>query len=294
MVLLPGTRRHGAFRGGGDGVNQHDRSPETAAEAVRRSLRDIEERIVAAGGDLARVTVVAVTKGQGNWAVLAAAAAGLSDIGENYAAELLEKASSLEADLDPPVRWHFLGAVQRNKVARLARVVTCWQSVARVAEAEAIASRTAGRTPEVFVEVDFSGEPGRNGCRPEEAGDIVSAASACGCRVRGLMTVAPLAASSPLAAAPLAAAPPAGGPAAGGPAAGRPAESGAQREAARRAFGQCADLASRLGLAELSMGMTGDLEEAVAAGSTMVRIGTALFGQRVPESHHEGPPSLQQ
>ena len=244
-----------------------------AAASVGRSLEVIRGRIAAAGGDLRRVTIVAVTKGQGVWAVLAAAGAGLTEIGENYAGELLEKVAGLEGRLAAPLRWHFLGAVQRNKVGRLAGIVSCWQSVARAAEAETIARRTSGREPEVFVEVDFSGEPGRNGCRPEEAAAVVEAAAQAGCRVRGLMTVAPLVV--PVASA-------------GGPVAS------AQREAARRAFGRCAELASRLGLEELSMGMTGDLEEAVAAGSTMVRVGTALFGPRGPESPHGGPPSLQQ
>jgi pyridoxal phosphate enzyme (YggS family) len=197
-----------------------------------------------------------VTKGFGPEAALAAIRAGLSDIGENYAAELLAKQADVASSLgtDEPPRWHYLGAVQRNKVGRLAPVVTCWQSVSRLEEATAIASRTEARTPEVFVEVDVSGQAGRGGCSLEEAPAVVEAAREAGCCVRGLMTVAPF---------------------------GPPSlDTLARQELAAEAFGKVARLASRLQLGELSMGMSHDLEQAVAAGSTMVRIGTALFGER--------------
>src|SRR5208283_5028902 len=103
------------------------------------------------------------TKGHGLDAVQAALAVGLTDIGENYSAELLAKAASLAAESPEAAtpRWHYLGAVQRNKVGRLAPVVSCWQSVARREEAAAI-----GRHPgahQVFVEIDLSGEPARGG-----------------------------------------------------------------------------------------------------------------------------------
>lgn len=225
----------------------------------------MRSRIEAAGGDLSRIVIVAVTKGFGADAPLAALRAGLTDLGENYAAELIAKAAAV-AEGDPPLspRWHFLGAIQRNKIPRLSPVVTCWQSVARAEESVAIARR-AFVEPEVFVEVDVSGSPGRGGCSLEEAPDVVEASWAAGCRVRGLMTVAPLA---PSAAA-------AGG--SGGEAGDVTAPPGA---IAAEAFGKVAQLASSLGLGELSMGMSQDLEEAVAAGTTMVRVGTALFGPR--------------
>jgi uncharacterized pyridoxal phosphate-containing UPF0001 family protein len=217
-------------------------------------LSAVRARITAAGGDLEQVAVVAVTKGHGLDAVRAALAVGLVDIGENYAAELLEKAAGLQAadgDGDvvrPMPRWHFLGAVQRNKVPKLAPVVACWQAVARSEEAEAIGRRRPGA--EVFVEIDLSGQPGRGGCRPADAERVVDAARQAGCTVRGLMTVAPLAL--------------------GAAATATPAD----------AFATVAGLGATLGLDELSMGMSHDLEEAVAAGSTMIRIGTALFGER--------------
>jgi uncharacterized pyridoxal phosphate-containing UPF0001 family protein len=184
-----------------------------------------------------------VTKSFGPEAVLAAREAGLVDLGENYAAELVGKAA---ADVGGDrVVWHFLGAIQRNKVAQLAPLVGLWQSVARSAEGERIARFAPGAR--VLVQVETTGLAGRNGCPPGAAADLVAQLRDVGLDVRGLMTVA------------------------------APGES-----AARDAFATLARLADRLGLEERSMGMTDDLEAAVAAGSTMVRIGRALFGARPP------------
>ena len=222
----------------------------------------MRERIAAAGGDPAGVAIVAVTKGFGPEAPIAALQAGIADLGENYANELLRKAAAVAATgpgLAP--RWHYLGAVQRNKVARLAPVVSCWQAVSRPEEAVAIARRS-DRHPQVFVEVEVAVSEGRRGCSLADAPRVVSAAIEAGCEVRGLMTVAPLASPST---------------------AGRPGAavtSRGQAEISAEAFGKVARLASLLGLGELSMGMSHDLEQAIAAGSTMIRIGTALFGER--------------
>ena len=188
--------------------------------------------------------VVAVTKGFGPEAVVAAHAAGLHAIGENYADELVAKAAQLEEEAaSAPTQWHFLGAIQRNKVARLAPVVGVWQSVARAEEGARIARLAPGAT--VLVEIDTTGLPGRNGCAPDGAPALVSHLRDAGLDVRGLMTVA---APDP--------------------------------EAAKSAFETVRRMADDLGLPERSMGMTDDLEAAVRAGTTMVRIGRALFGDR--------------
>jgi uncharacterized pyridoxal phosphate-containing UPF0001 family protein len=178
-------------------------------------------------------------------AVRAALGAGLHDVGENYAAELVAKADALEAGPAPAgALWHFLGAVQRNKVADLAPRVGLWQSVAREVEAARIARFRSGAA--VLVQVDATGLPGRNGCPPSAvAGLVARLRDDHGLEVQGLMTVA----------AP-------------------------GREAADAAFGTVARLADELGLEERSMGMSDDLESAVAAGTTMVRVGRALFGDR--------------
>jgi uncharacterized pyridoxal phosphate-containing UPF0001 family protein len=218
--------------------------PSSVNDGVAERLDAVRLRIEQAGGDPSVVRVVAVTKGFGPEAVVAARAAGLQDIGENYANELVAKAAELEGDTRlAPMRWHFLGAIQRNKVARLAPIVGVWQSVSRAEEGERIARLAPGAT--VFVEVDTTGLSGRNGCPPESVGALVLRLRDTGLDVRGIMTVA---APDP--------------------------------DAARIAFGTVRSLADELGLAERSMGMTDDLEAAVRAGTTMVRIGRALFGER--------------
>jgi hypothetical protein len=196
--------------------------------------------------------VIAVTKGFGPDAVQAARQAGLTDLGENYAAELVRKAAAAAADDGDTddggarvLAWHFLGAVQRNKVAQLAPLVGLWQSVAREAEGERIARFAPGAR--VLVQVETTGLQGRNGCEPGAVGELVARLGEHGLDVQGLMTVA------------------------------APAEG-----AAKEAFELVGRLADELGLEERSMGMTDDLEAAVAAGSTMVRIGRALFGPRPP------------
>lgn len=222
-------------------------------------MLEARDRISDAGGDPDRVRIVAVTKGFGPEAVLAAVGAGLSDIGENYADELLAKWPAVGS----AANWHFLGPVQRNKVHRLAPVVDCWQGVARVVEGDAIRRQLVERAddgqevvydldkgthvpPRLLVEVDTTGSPGRPGCAPGEVPALVSGLRELGCRVDGLMTVAP------------------------------PGD----ESLARRAFDLVANLRAELGLGELSMGMSADLEQGVAAGATMVRLGTALFGPR--------------
>jgi uncharacterized pyridoxal phosphate-containing UPF0001 family protein len=217
---------------------------------VAKRLEEVRRRIEAGGADPARVTVVAVTKGFDSEAVAAALAAGIADIGENYADELLRKAARAsvrtpETSLD--ARWHFLGAIQRRKVKELAPVVDCWQTVSRVAEGEEIARRFGSST--VMVEVETTGIPGRNGCEPAAVAELVGALRDLGLDVRGLMVVGPP---------------------------GPP-------EGSRASFRTAARLAGELGLFELSMGMSGDLEVAVEEGATMVRIGRALFGERADQ-----------
>ena len=88
---------------------------------------------------------MAVTKGFGPEAVRAALAPGSTAVGENYADELVAKAAAVADDPGPAPEWHFLGAIQRNKVPRLAPLVSCWQSVGRIEEGRAIARRRPGR-----------------------------------------------------------------------------------------------------------------------------------------------------
>lgn len=222
---------------------QHPPAPETGPEEVGARLSEVRRRIAEAGGDPGVVSIVAVTKGFGPWAVRAALENGLGQVGENYAEELLAKADAVS---DVPVSWHYLGAVQRRKVRSLAPVVSCWQSVCRVEEGQAIATRAPGAS--VLVEVDVTAIAGRRGVGPEEVPALVERLSELELAVDGLMVL------------------------------GLPGPP----EAARQAFRSVARLRSQLGLAQLSAGMSDDLDVAVSEGSTMVRVGRALFGPRPP------------
>jgi PLP dependent protein len=224
------------------GVRPGGPAPDRRNEVMAR--REIlRRRIATAGGDPSEVAVVAVTKGFEAEAGRAAVACGLVDLGENYARELLSKAEVAEGWPVAP-RWHFIGAIQRNKVRALAARVHLWHTVARAAEGEEIARWAPGAR--VLVQVDLLGRPGRNGCRPEEVDRLVAVLCGVGLEVRGLMTVGPV---------------------------GPP-------ELARPVFRRLAGMARDLDLPELSMGMTGDLEVAVEEGATMIRVGEALFGPR--------------
>ena len=183
--------------------------------------------------------VVGVAKTFGPEMVRAAAAVGLDAIGENYLDELR---ATRAATRDVDVTWYYLGALQTNKITRIAASADVICSLARVKEAQRLAE--LGASPPLYVEVDVSGEARRPGAAPQEVATLVARARELGLTVTGLMTVAPL----------------------GG--------------GAREAFRLTRDLADDLGLPERSMGMSDDLEVACEMGSTEVRIGRALFGPR--------------
>lgn len=220
-------------------------TPTVDAASVVARLGAVRARITRAGG-AGDVRVIAVTKGFGGDAVDAAIAAGLHDVGESYAPELAVKALAAAAagGDGAGVRWHFIGRLQSNKVRRLSGVVHLWQSVDRTSVIAELA-RHAPRAG-VLVQVNVSGEAQKGGCDPADASALVAEAVGAGLDVRGLMCVA--------------------------------AQGG--NEAARPGFRLLRSLADDLGLEERSMGMSGDIEAAIEEGSTMVRVGTALFGPR--------------
>ncbi|HEV2310830.1 MAG TPA: YggS family pyridoxal phosphate-dependent enzyme [Acidimicrobiia bacterium] len=152
-------------------------------QAVRTRLAAAAAR---AGRDPSSVTLVAATKLVPTERVAAAVHAGVVDVGENRAQELLAKAPAL-ASLRP--RWHFLGPLQRNKVKALAAWVTCWQSVDRQALGETLARHVPGAR--VLVEVNLAGEPQKTGCAPDETTALVDALRALALDVEGLMAVPP-------------------------------------------------------------------------------------------------------
>jgi pyridoxal phosphate enzyme (YggS family) len=214
----------------------------TAAPAsdLASRIAGVKARVANAGRDPEHIRIVAVTKGFDHSVVTAAAAAGLRDLGENYAQELLSKAPGAPEG----VRWHFLGPVQRNKVARLAPVVRTWHAIDRPAAAAAVARAAPGA--EVMIEVNVTADPGKAGCDPAAVDDLVSECRALPLDVSGLMAVGP---------------------------AGDP-------EGSRQCFRWLADRARQLGLRELSMGMSDDFELAVAEGATSLRLGRVIFGPR--------------
>lgn len=208
------------------------------------ALAVVRARLHAAGGD--DVRVVAVTKGFGPDAIREAIEAGLVDVGENYAQEVLTKLPRVSPpDLLAHIDVHFIGRLQSNKVRSLARWITRWDSLDR----PSVVDEVARRCPQarVLIQVNTGDDPGKGGAPIREVPALVSRAKDLGLCVEGLMTV---------------------GPTKGGPV------------AARRGFEQVRALVDDLGLKVCSMGMSHDLEVAVSAGTTEVRVGSALFGTR--------------
>ncbi|PWW24683.1 hypothetical protein JD79_03872 [Geodermatophilus normandii] len=225
-------------------------SPADRLQAVRDRIATAART---AGRDPSSVTLLAVSKTWPAGAVRELAALGQAAFGENRAQELTAKAAEL-ADL--PLEWHFVGQLQRNKAAAVARTGAVVHSLDRLPLARALArvGEETGHPVGVFLQVDLGGAAGelaeRGGAAPEDVPALADAvADLPGLTLRGLMAVAP------------------------------------RGEEPGPAFARLADLAARVradhpGAAELSAGMSGDLEEAIAAGATLVRVGTALFGSR--------------
>jgi PLP dependent protein len=213
----------------------------TISENLARVRARIDAAARGAGRDPEAVTLVAVTKTVPAPVVSEALDAGVCDLGENRAQELLPKATEL-ARHQPPARWHFIGRLQRNKVRALAPFVARWQSVDRDELVDEIARHAPGAP--VLVQVNVAGEAQKGGCAPGDASGLVARCRDRGLAVDGLMTVPPLA--------------------------GDPVPF----------FAHLRRMTEELGLTVCSMGMSGDFEQAIAAGSTMVRIGSAVFGER--------------
>jgi len=210
------------------------------AARVSANLDAVRARIASAGRASESVRIVAVTKGFGPEMVRAARAAGLGCVGENYLDELIDKR---ERTGDVDVHWHFLGALQTNKIGRALERADVLCALSRTKEIDKIAATKAGA--DVYVQVDCTGAPGRRGAAPDEVPSLVGRGRDLGLHVLGLMTVAP-----------------------------------DDRAGAREAFHITSELADELGLVERSMGMSDDLEVACEFATTEVRVGRALFGPR--------------
>jgi PLP dependent protein len=225
---------------------------------IGAALSEVRSRIAhaatASGRDPNDVTLVAVSKTQPASAVREAYAAGQRDFGENYVQELLQKAGELQ-DL-PELRWHLIGHLQRNKAKQVAPLVSLLHTVDSLDLARELDKRLAASAParvlSVLVEVSIAGEEQKHGLAPENLAELLQGIETLPrLALRGLMCVPPFTED------------PAG---------------------ARPHFERLARLRDQHGgrarLPELSMGMTHDLAQAVAAGATLVRVGTAIFGAR--------------
>jgi pyridoxal phosphate enzyme (YggS family) len=219
---------------------------------VRRRLQESASR---AGRAPDAVRLLAVSKTFSLEHIRAAVDAGQRDFGENRVQEALQK---IAGSADLPIRWHLIGTLQSNKVRKAVTRFSRIHSVDSLPLLEAIdaAAAEAGANPELLVQVDLAGEATKHGVGPEDARAIVAAASRCrAARIVGLMTIPPYF-DDP--------------------------------ERARPYFATLRELRDRLvkegldphTLRELSMGMSHDFEIAVQEGATMVRLGTAIFGER--------------
>ncbi|MHB1188077.1 YggS family pyridoxal phosphate-dependent enzyme [Thiobacillus sp.] len=205
-----------------------------------------------AGRNAAAIRLLAVSKTFGAAAVRDLAACGQREFGENYVQEALEKQAALR---DLPLEWHFIGPIQSNKTRAIAEHFSWVHGIDRLKVAERLsAQRPAGLPPlQVCIEINVSGEASKGGVAPAELPVLVAAVSKLpGLQLRGLMAIP---ASTP--------------------------DVAEQRAAFRQVREQLDALRARgYTLDTLSMGMSADLEAAILEGATIVRIGTALFGER--------------
>ena len=217
-------------------------------ERISENYLALLERVRSCGGQ--SIKVVAVTKTFPASVIRAVHAAGCSAIGENYAQELLAKiddyrATQVPGDFLPEV--HFVGRLQSNKIRQIADVVSVWQTIDRDSVLQEVALRSPGA--HIFIQVNATNEIDKGGCPRDQVERLLGLATQRGLTVKGLMAVGP-------------------------------SDGDARRTA--EVFAEVARLGRQFGLKELSMGMTGDLEIAIDAGSTLIRVGSAIFGDRPP------------
>jgi PLP dependent protein len=221
--------------------------------AIAETLAAVRERIEAAcaraGRKSSEVRLLAVSKGHGAEAILAAYAVGQREFGENYVQELAAKVTAL-GHL-PDVRFRFIGRLQRNKLKTLVELGCCSiDSVDSGALGRALSghAQRLGREVETLIQVNVDREPQKAGVLPEATLELARELEALpGLRLRGLMAI-PRAGDDPA--------------------------------VLRASFGCLRALGARAGLPELSMGMSADMEIAIEEGATIVRVGTAIFGPR--------------
>ncbi|MET0335278.1 MAG: YggS family pyridoxal phosphate-dependent enzyme [Rhizobacter sp.] len=226
----------------------------TIAANIQQVHQRIARACAAAQRPVRSVTLLTVSKTFGADAVREAHAAGEKRFGENYAQEALDKIEAL-SDLRAQIEWHLIGPLQSNKTRVVAQHFDWVHSVDRLKIAERLSEQRPSELPplNVCLQVNVSGEASKSGIAPQDLPALAHAVGALpGLRLRGLMSI-PEATDDP-----------------------------AQQAAPHRLLRQLVEQLRNEGLAldTLSMGMSSDLEAAVAEGATLVRVGTAIFGKR--------------
>lgn len=229
----------------------------TIAENIAKVGTRIHRAAEAVGRAPETVGLLAVSKTQPAEAIRAAALAGIQHFGENYLQEALDKQAQLT---DLRLCWHFIGPIQSNKTKAIAGHFDWVHSVDRLKIAQRLSEQRPAHLPplNLCLQVNLSAEDSKSGCAPDEVAALAQAVAALpNIRLRGLMTI-PAPTDDPL----------------------------EQRVAFAKLRTLFEPLAASLALDTLSMGMSQDLEAAVAEGATWVRIGTALFGARAYGHSH--------
>jgi len=221
----------------------------TIAENIAKVGVRIREAAQASQRDFSHIGLLAVSKTKPADAIREAFAAGVTDFGENYLQEALDKQTQLS---DLPVVWHFIGPIQSNKTKPIAEHFAWVHSVDRLKIAERLSAQRPAHLPalNICLQVNVSGETSKSGCSPDQLSALAHAVTQLpNLRLRGLMTIP------------------------------EPTDDVTEQ---RAAFARLRELQQSLNLDldTLSMGMSHDLEAAIAEGATWVRIGTALFGAR--------------
>lgn len=216
------------------------------AENLARIQQRVREACARAKRPEGEVELLAVSKLQPEPLIREAYAAGQRAFGENYAQELRDKATHL-ADLRG-LRWHAIGPLQTNKAKYVAKAAHAFHALDRLDVAQELSKRRTGGALQCYLEVNVGGEQSKSGVPPDRVAALLEQVRALpNLEVVGLMCLPPL---------------------------------GESAEASRPSFQRTRELARRLGLEGLSMGTTHDFEVAIEEGATLVRVGTAIFGER--------------
>jgi hypothetical protein len=224
-------------------------TPSFSQEQVIHNVGVVRSHIAEICGDAAQsVQLVAVTKNFGLEAWEWARDAGCDAVGENYAQEALAKA--LAADIDKRLPLHFIGHLQSNKLAQLYGKVHTWQTIDRESVILGLAKLYAahgGAAPSVLLQVNIADEAQKSGCHPRDVAKLVELARSSQLHVGGLMAMGP---------------------------------TNRDLVKTRQTFRETRKMCNELGLSECSAGMSHDYRIALEEGATIIRVGSAIFGER--------------